>query len=771
MLYGAPFSKGFIKNFEAPYTSAIAKDQGVKNKIVQDKKLIEKTLESMDSSSSLKDLIHAMNGIVDANAKATGASSDTISMGSSLEMKALEKLSTLIQEQIEIDNHLMYSSSNPNKIEKISDYEEMLLENSQSNVFESLKTLFSNEIKNLLSEEGSLQTAIINAETGFWHMIGHALFGVDYGQADKEKLANIKAQVAAITKGEGGLASFGADLEERMFSSVMSAANEIMKQVQEVLANPKLTKKEKAQDLKKLLVFMLSLLETFMQVVQNTKTDNRQKMEKANSEAQRLNLQQTQANLAILQDAQKAEQKAKIIQDIVKAIEITVTAVFIATGRVGMAAMMITTFVLQETGELTKWSKELAEKEGSQAGADATIAGISLVGTLIGGIGIDMAVERAISEIVTEESEEGADEVAEETTDLVSDQTNEATQNTTKTLSKEVSRSIIKREVGRSLYNRVSLGKVFGKVFQALIQAAKSVAGKESEEGFITLFKNQLKTEVKNGAEKEIKAALETFNKEFAKISGKDEAEISESELKAVAKKAAKEIIKKAEKEGKAFKFFNKMTGGTLSRLTTDLDKFCENLSNSISEKFPRVGSYVLPNLKNALYASVFTLAGINLVDQIPGLDESSTASSKGKNKNEILKMLAEIIQMVVEMIAMVKAGGVDSPSEGLTNFEGNLLKVNALAQFGSGMAQGISSIEQGDAVQKQAYSQKNLQLIQNKDQMIEVFEKQDSTAANDSQQFTAHEEQLVTQEQDWLAAHMWDNLFAGSQVLAAQSV
>ena len=39
MLYAAPFSKGFIKNFEAPYTSAIAKDQGVKNKIVQDKKI------------------------------------------------------------------------------------------------------------------------------------------------------------------------------------------------------------------------------------------------------------------------------------------------------------------------------------------------------------------------------------------------------------------------------------------------------------------------------------------------------------------------------------------------------------------------------------------------------------------------------------------------------------------------------------------------------------------------------------------------------------
>ncbi len=706
------------------------------------KESVEKCLTSLDNSVTLSDLIGSFNGLTKDDSIAADRNKTAMYLETKTEKTMVNNLVKMIKDQIEIDNH-MTEKKHGGHTKTLSDYQEILLENDQSTLLSSMRTALDTDQVTVHGKEEHLRGEI-NAYS-FGKVLLAKVFGIATDTTQKSQLKKDKALFQTIIQAANDLDTVGADISMRAFQSVMNSVNGLMKDMKQILADVHLSPKEKEVKLAKLLQIMLGLLQIFIQVVENCRSQNKQKMEKAETVAQKLNFQTIKTNTEIFTSLEKTEHTSSIVQNVMKDVEIALSTLFIATGNIGMAVMMTTMLVLQEKGDLSKWTSELASKEGgSKTGASFTMAGIALGATMLGGVGIDLIAERIVSEISTTIVAAVSTDVAESLGQKMVEDTNEKIATSYESLLKETTETAVKA-AARESYKKISLAALGKNIWNYLVDS-------EFRQDAAAGLKAEMKVFVKDVGEKAYKQGLKRVTSEAQQATVKA---LTDTEIKAFAQETASRLLIEPETVlGENAGFLKKLTTGVYGR---NLDRALESV----------------PRLRNALYsgfaAGTYTLAATNLATNA----YTTHCTDDSKKKKNGIEILLEIMQEIVQMLAMVKGGGaIDTmksgdPSAALSA----MFKGAAFMQLAEQGTQTFCAVEKGVTLDQQATATGRIQTAQAYDNELRALAGQDKSSTDPSASGLNIEYKRLEQEQAWLAEHVADNTNAADKVLLAQSV
>lgn len=737
---------------------------------------VETCLTSIDSSITLSDLIGSFNGLTNDTAIETDSDQTKIYLDTQTEKTMLNDLVKMMKDQVEIDNHMTEKTPGGNT-KALSDYQEMLLENDQSTLYSSMKSTLRSDQKTLEGKEDALRKTI--ASMPFWKLIAK-VFHIPTDGTEKAQLNKDKALFQTLITAENDLDSVGADIAMRAFNSVMNSIDGLIKEMKKILSDTHLSPKEKQAKLSKLLQFMLGFLQIFIQIVENCRSKNKQKMEKAETVAQKLNFQTIKTNSEIFTSLQKTEKTSKIVQDVMKGVEIALSVCFVLTGNIGMAVMMGTMFALQETGVLSTLTTYFASKEdGSQTGASFTMAGITLAATMVGGVGIDLLAERMVNEVATAAADGVEEEVAGILADTATEAGSTAIKDTADTATEEETTATddvtsTEKEPNQAATEKNLLAESYKKLVTETTKRAVKAAARESYKKISlaalgkTIWKSLADSEFRKEASAGLRAEMKVFCKEIGERAYKDSVtqlkrvaeenpgkELTDKEINSFADKTASKLVTEPEKDlGENPSFLKKLRSGVYGR---KLDRALDGV----------------PRLRNALYSGVaagtYTLAATNLGTNVYAAE---CADHHKKEKNGI-EILLDIVQEIVQMLAMVKGGGAldamksGDPSPALAAMFKGAAGLQILEQG----TQVFCSVEKGITLDQQAAATKAIQVAQAYDNEIRAISGQDKSSTDPSSSGLNIEYKRLEQEQAWLAEHIADNSNAGNRVLLAQSV
>lgn len=712
-------------------------DEGLINDLTSERASIEKNMEALDPSNTLKNLIATLNGLAGGNASstATNDSSNPSYLDYSDATVAINDLMDMIKQQIEIDNNLEYSNGSTDP-KTLTALQELQIENNQSSTLNSLSQLLTGAATTQHGVVESDRAATYNQSA-----LELAVGSLGWNSSnithfnEEQKLAAAKRLYQAIENAQNDLTQVSADMAMRAFKSISLEMNNIMSEVQKVLADVHLSPKEKEVALAKLMQLMLGFLQTFIQIAQNLRNQSKQKIEQANISAQKKNLQSIKADGQILHKVQEQQHTLSILHDVMIGVEVLATIAFAVTGTIGVAIVMFAMTVMDVTKETTKLTNDLAQKEGSQLGASATMTGIAIAATMLGGAGIDMLLQRmtAVIEIAVEVAERSASEAIEEA----------ITKSTTGALSRDEAESAVNTTVKRT-------SELAAKNAAKQFYKNNSVAARLGNYGKTAEMQSKY---IAKAVEKAIRKAVEEIAEKAS--SG---TVITPEIINTVAEKAAIQIFKSTAK-----------ASAIEAADASNAKKFISSVKkayNAAIEKIPE-------NVRSGMWAGVYTAGSTNMmVDFLPTSNNATESSSK-KDFQEFVNIAMEIIQMLMESIAMMKGGGFldQMASEDPSQAVQGVMRAGAIMQTGSQAVNTGSDFQQYAIDEEKAQATKNLEMTQAFNNMLQTYSTQDKEATAQASSGLNLEEKRLAQEQLWLSSNMWDGTNAGCKVLAAQSI
>lgn len=698
----------------------------------------EKNLETLlgvSGTSSLADYIGALNGLTDGSSNTT----PTIYLNNNDELNAINTLLGMIKNQIEIDSG--YEETKSGSIEKVSLHEELILESEQEGSFNNFMNTFNKDYltatNNEVTDNGNVTVDQLKAET-----IGTQL---GYGSANKnylnEKLVSQAATrlADAFVAAQNDLTNVSADIASDAFQTIMTSINTLMKEMKAVLTDTKLTPKEMEEKLTQILQMMIGFLQMFLQMAQNLRSEYKQKMESANITAQKMNVNSMKADGTTLLSIENEQKSLNKLEKIMSIVETIATVLFIVTGSVGAAIAMTTMLVLDKTGVVKKWTQDLSNDEGSKVGGAATMTGIAMAATMLGSVGIDLLVERMDATMVM----------------AIRNATRSAT-NEINSVTEKVSASL--SELGIKNANEQAENLVKETVEKTVELAAKN-ASKEFYKNFTPITACKLLwSRLKGVADKK----FETFVTRSVKTAIKDATKELENSFKPGSQALSiQEISEKA-----AAKIISKPRVAVASPNATWWERLkvtSKNGYNKFIETTPKA-------IHSGLWAGMYTAGETNLLVSTQGNPDSD----KNQNTKKIVeRTIFEMIQMLMESIAMIKGSGFLEQMETPNAFDvvtGVQRVSNGMQLASQAMGSGANYV-QYEIDEKKAASTFSLQEVQAYNNMLHTLSNQDHDSADANASGLSIEEKRLVKEQAWLSSHIWDNMNAGSRVLAAQSI
>lgn len=707
---------------------------------------VESNLEQLDPSSTMGDLISSLNGLSPTSASAMNTSatntSQNIFLYTKTELSTIHDLLTMIKEQIEIDS-AMEAPKGSKEPTSLSVLQVLQLEEAQAATFNSLSQL--------------LDTAATNANTVFnsdkksasdsaCHVKRRAVGSLGWNSSNKDYLnqeialrAQERLQIA-IANVQNDLTTVGADMALEAFDSITLAMSSLMADVQKILTDTHLTPKEKEAALAKILQLVLGFLQTFIQIAENLRSQSKKKIEQANITAQKTNLQNLKTDGEIYKKVQEEQHKLAILHKVMIGIEILATIAFVATGTIGVAIAMIVITSLDLSGQTNKWTDDLSNDEHSKLGGSATMTGIAMAATLLGGSGIDMVLSRIASsmeaavETAMVNSEHIIEAATEKAADSIGDDQAEDLIHETATQTAEMAA----KTAAKQFYKEMSSIDAMESVAKTILSKIKGVASNTKFEKFII-----------NAIEDAIKRSVE----EAASSVASSGTTLTPEAIRAIGEKSAAQILKRtAQNEVSA-------AASTSPRL----DAFKKMVSGAI-EKIPE-------NTRSALFAGMYTAAATNMFVNFAQTEQSDHHDSK--ESETIVRTLMSIIQMLMESVAMMKGGGFLDlmKSEDPSAVMGGIQRGGSIMQVGSQGITAGSSFQEYVINEEQAKATQNLEETQAYNNMLRALSSMNKGTSNESNSGMSVEEKRLAQEQIWLSTHLWDGTNAGCKVLTAQSI
>ncbi len=365
---------------------------------------ITNTLESLDGSTGLASLLSALNGLAQGASSSVSFSSSPTYLDASDLDKTFQGLVSMIKAQIKIDEKV--SEVTTGGVDTINACLKIIeLEQSESSTYQAIATALTNSLSSYNNAAGQEQTTIVGLEG--------SLFSPTYAIDEHEKQKRIdEERMAAIKSAQADLSSVGALVNTNNgFSTTVLEIDSLMEEVKKIMSDPNLSAQAKEGKLIKILQMVLSYLEILLQTADNLRTKGKEKIVKSNIEAAKLQLQTLNNATQTFAEIAKENKSMNIFHKILIGVEIAATIAFALTGNIGTAVALVTMTVLSVTGVLGKLTNDLGNAMHSQAGASATMMGISTILTLGAGMGTDLAmiagsaraIEESIEEVVENE--------------------------------------------------------------------------------------------------------------------------------------------------------------------------------------------------------------------------------------------------------------------------------------------------------------------------------------------------------------------------------
>lgn len=699
---------------------------------------LESNMEALDPSKNLSDLFASLNGFV---GESSSQNSNPSFLDNKDETQAINTLLGMIKEQIEVDAGMQEESDG--EIKELSIHEMLILESKQSSGLASLSSHLESSYLATNKDIGNDASAI----NGF---NSEELLAGSFGYNDSNKKLkndgllkqNANHLYQAIYAAQNDLTQVSADVASNAFESLMLSINEVMKDVEKVLSNPKLSAKAKEAKLAQLLQLMLGFLQMFIQAAQNLRSENKQKMEKATIVAQKTNLQDIQTQAQTIQEIHAQEKSLKILHTVMQWVEIAATAAFIVTGTVGVALAMTTMLVLDKTGTTKKWTNDLANDEHSKVGGSATMTGIAMAATMLGGVGIDLltqqmevmaedAIQVNVNDVVTKATEKLGGTAAGA---MVDPQAEEVITMTVKAATKQAIKNATKE-----FYKDLS--------FASATKMMMAKARGEANQKFEVFVKESVETAIKN-AVKEVSE------------SGTPAAQITPEIIQTASEKAAASIVKKTVRSEEDFS-----NAPCYKKPFYYVSKAYYAIHDKMVEALPSV-------VRSGMWAGVYMATDTNLFVDLTLDNQSAKSAANEKSSKVAEKTTMQVIQMLIQMIAEMKGGGftdlMDSIN-GSTVVQG-MQRASAVTQVGNSGVQSGSNFVQYGIDQKEANAIEIAKETQAYNELAHELSNQDHASAASNAGLSTEEKRLAD-EQLWLSTHVWDGTNAACRVLAAQSI
>lgn len=788
---------------------------------------IVNVMDKLDPSLTIKNLLSALEQVnlgfslnkssdytyIETNMP-TDTSTDTTQVES-----ALEAICSMITQQIQIDKDTAEGSvvGNPNASEdslQAIQLQGKLADNFSA--FETSLTTLQTDTNNNINSENYDEAH---------HSKAAMVLGTDTSEIAEEKKQTAKDNIVlnTITYVEATLANFSADLQNRQFANITQAITQIVAQMKAILANPKLSAAEKTAKLAVCTQILLGFLQLILQVAENVRSKNQQQMDKANLQAQTLNMHTITTDAEDIAHMKEIKKFLSVLKDVMTVINIAVITLCFATGNIGAGIALSALEIMNQTGATKDLTNDLAKGEHSQEGANITMAGLTMAVTMVGGAAIDAVIKRIAAQVaIAARAAEGA--VSEEIDLLIKQAVEQATPSslgsssddamTSITRPSEISREQAAAEDAEGIEmtdipagttaptfaeqvakeSAESATKTVDKEFKTLIQESEKVAEKAAKS--VKFSEGDYKNLVQKTQDLAAKNAVEQFYKEtsclsFGRIRDLFRAGIGGSPSKALTeyvgeamRAAAKDAVQTASKlseEDFAVK--------TVDEQITAISKESSSCANSTLRQ---ATDYAAKQAAKEAETSESTGTLDSLKKQMAKTSQSlpmravkSKAFSAGMlmwtqnqnsssiaGNNQGLQIATSLFSGIGQGMAMSKLTGImDILAAGKASRAVTvLLTAGAVMTAASQASNAISDYSQGKMEIQEASSEKSIAIAEALNSLLSNLSSRSQDLAPSNSPFQAEEKEL-REQQLWLSSHQWDGINEGCKVLAAQSV
>ena len=728
-------------------------------------KSLEAKIETLaPSDTSLEDLFGALNGLNIGRSETNGEKGSFLD--SSDFNKALNTLEKMIAEQLEIDEDTSEAgdSSNVSQSDLKALQQETDLQALESSQLDGLFSDLTSSREKYTKELNSagVKNAGQSEINSTLDSIGLTGFGGENSEkfAIKQRIKEAEKALSSIESAMIDLSSVKADMVNQAFQPIEFALEGIEKEAQAIL-HSKLPPSVKAEKLGTLLQLVLGFLQVLIQTADTLKTQNKQKIAQANIQAQKLNLQDIRADDEIYNELKAQAAKMKTVREVLTGLEIFAAIAFTLMGSVGFAVAMIAMTVATQTGltkDLTSALDERYQKDGqskanAQVEASATTDGIAMMATLLGGSGIDALIQGLEKTLVKEAAQEAVEAASQEIeasskslAESMPDMSPEEASLKAKEIATE-SATIAAKETVKKMYEK-SFGSILSYIARSAARNISNFAERISStaaEKLATFGEGKvLSEELKISVTKEANSAVSKAIQEISKLSENGSVLLAR-DIPTIAKRAANTSLKKIGED-------------SIASEKTFLEKL-------------KSGEY--RNQTATVFAGMYMMGSTNFLLDLARAIQAKHPDMSKKKFQQIVETTMEVIQMLMQAIAVLKGGGFDTavlsdePMPALNGAQ----KLSNLAMMGSQVGEGAVDINQGEIDKNQAEVQKNFQLVQSFDEFLKTMRDSENNGEDKPGSGFANEIQFLQKEQSFLAAHMWDGFSAGCRVLAARSI
>ncbi len=567
------------------------------------------------------------------------------------------------------------------------------------------------------------------------------LIGLDDQTKYHAELAaqNAKGVRAAINQELGSLGNAIAHSTSEQLATLQNDLDEILKKIQKIIENPKLSNATKATEILALTMFALQIITMIQSTIQNQKAKNEKEIATANVQASQDTIQRSQADSQILAQALQEE---SALDQMKLATTIIGGVLCCFMGSIGGAIIMATLTGLQAKGDMDKLTNWLGDQIHSQVGAKWIVLASSILIGIGGGAILDKTMDFAAERIIAKSVEEAADA---------------AVQGAAQSIQKTVADA--KQEIQNPGAGKLPLYIPQTRVYEATDAAMDTAekAAKKAIELTISKFSNKsISALLEMGFRGTLKQELEKSIEEAASKAAEEAANLSKNLVKDVMEKGIANVPVETEINKIAMKAVQgaiKEEGSILS-LSKIFDLFGKKdwLDDvKASDTGQVLGKVWEKGLKRVLLAMTFD--SVTISNFMPGLF--------GKESSETGKTLAQVIPMVSIMGSCMGEG---SGSTILLNAQAIGFTVNQSIQAGSSLAMSHVDELQADATT-------GLQMSTAVSELLHSLWKQIHQDASKEVNHYIALQKAENKQISALSAHMFDGDKTGVEVLMSQAV
>lgn len=669
--------------------------------------------------------------------------------------KYLAALFSALKEQLisdgmneQIQKMIETSGDTQNLSQEISQLRMAMLhaDNEENGAISALQNELVSDTSTFVSKDNNAKLDAESYRNTVWKSIAGWWWG--YGDAhrseDKQIETASKAMLHAIRKELNLLPKVEALVDSHQFSMIEQDLQMILQKILKIIEDPNLSYQAKVEKVVALTMFALQLVGVLQSIMQNQKSGNEQKIAEASLRASQQNVQTTQTNEILLQNALDQQSELKWFK---LAITIVGGLVCSIMGGVSGFIVMATMTVLSATGVMNKLATDLGNAIHNKTAADWIITIATIVISVVAGGCLDAGLSRFATRAVSQ----AASKAIEVTDEAIAKTVDEAVQAATSSGVQNVDKKAVEEVVDKAVYQAAKEAAQEAKrtFFDQPLPALGALLARKG-------FKKALIEAMEKAATKAAEEAVQLVKPLAEEVATNGITPTTDQAIGAIARKA----FLKATGEGaasKLFGFIDNKLGNQPSKLLNSID---DRLGNKPSRLLNRLGSSALSRtLTRASMAMSFGLGSTNYL-----LDKEETKKEREQDPSIWLSILQDLM-VLQAMIGMMGSGAIT------TELGANLMRVQS---FGNVLTQAMgagSNFAMAKTYDLQADATTGLKMTSALGDLLHMIWKQIHDQSGEDIRNYLDLQREENQENNQIALHIYDGERAGIEILTSQAV